>query len=221
MKIFTVAVIMMIVATVTVPNEATDARLDVDYMEEFPTIHSRCPPNVTADFDVIFNGEDSSTVKGCASLEFRSRHNSNEMKMFSLKFGRLNNGVCVSGDYADVDQLMFSCTPQSAMPPLEFDNGKVYILNGLVLKPAGKIQTRCVLYKMTNSVMDMMAVSGTTSCEGLSRMMFYSKATPLKGSMLLRLNKPRDNLRHKRSTSEDKNSTQLNFSGSRYYWVTG
>jgi len=71
--------------------------------------------------------------------------------------------------------------------------------------------------------MTMMVVSGTTSCEGLSRMMFYSQATPPKGSMLLRLNKPGDNPRHVRSTSEDKNSTQNNFyfSGSRYYWVTG
>jgi len=33
MKIFIVAVIMAIVATVTVSNGATDARLDVDYTE--------------------------------------------------------------------------------------------------------------------------------------------------------------------------------------------
>jgi len=67
----------------------------------------------------------------------------------------------------------------------------------------------------------MMAVSGTASCQGLSRMIFYSTAPPLKGSMLLRLNKPTENLRHERSASEDKNSTQLNFSGSRYYWKAG
>jgi len=67
-----------------------------------PTIYSRCPPNVTADFDVIFNGKDSSRVKGCASLEFRSRHDSNEMKVFSVKFGRFNNGVCVSGTLIDL-----------------------------------------------------------------------------------------------------------------------
>ena len=73
-----------------------------------PTIHSRCPPNVTADFDVIFNGEDLSTVKGCASLKFRSRHDSNEMKVFSLKFGSFNNGVCVSGTL--IDLLFFHST---------------------------------------------------------------------------------------------------------------
>jgi len=33
MKIFTVAVIMTIVATLTVSDGATNARLDVDYME--------------------------------------------------------------------------------------------------------------------------------------------------------------------------------------------
>ncbi|CAI6374660.1 unnamed protein product [Macrosiphum euphorbiae] len=213
---------MAIAATVTVSNGATDSGLDVDYMKEIPNIYSRCPPNVTADFDVIFNGEDSSTAKGCASLKFSSRHGSNEMKVFRVKFGQINDGVCVLGDYADVVQLVFSCTSQSATKPLDFNNGKVYGLNGLLLKPEGKLQTRCVLYKMTNHVMTMMAVSGTTSCEGLSSMMFYSQATPLAGSMLLRLNKPRDNPRYRRSTSEDKNSTQLNFfSGSRYYWKTG
>lgn len=65
-----------------------------------PPIHSKCPPNVTADFEVIFNGEDSSTVKGCASLEFKSRNDSNEMKIFGLKFGRFNSDeprVCVPG----------------------------------------------------------------------------------------------------------------------------
>lgn len=64
-------------------------------------IHSKCPPNVTADFEVIFNdGEDSSTAKGCASLEFKSRNNFNEMNIFGLKFGRFNSDgprVCVPG----------------------------------------------------------------------------------------------------------------------------
>ncbi|XP_029348070.1 uncharacterized protein LOC115034775 [Acyrthosiphon pisum] len=218
MMTITAAMIMAIVATAIVPNRATYSGLNEDYIEEVATIQGRCPPNVTADFDVIFNAEDSSPVKGCASLGFRSRNDSNEMKIFSVKFGRMNNGVCVSGNFANLDQLVFSCMSQSATL---FDNEKVYRLNGHVLQAGGKHQTRCVLYKMTNSVMNIMAVSGTTSCKGLSRMMFYSQATTPKGSMLLRLKKPRDDLRHRRSTSEDKNSTQLNFSGSRYYWKAG
>ncbi|KAL4083971.1 hypothetical protein QTP88_029287 [Uroleucon formosanum] len=197
MKLFTVAVITMtIVATLTVPNGAVDPRIDLSVIEEMISpIHSKCPPNVTADFEVIFNdGEDSSTVKGCASFEFKSSNDFNEMKIFGFRFGRFNSDgprVCVPGNYAGMEQLVFSCKSEPASSTLESNSTNVFRLHGHVLKPAGKHQTRCVLSLMLFSPRHAMAPEGST---------------------LLRLSPSKDDLRHRRSTLEDKNSTRL-FSG--------
>lgn len=70
------------------------------YVTETPLIHGRCPSIETLDFDVIFNGWDSSKVKGCASVNFGSYNDSDTEKSFNMRFGRLNNHgprMCVSG----------------------------------------------------------------------------------------------------------------------------
>ncbi|XP_008188565.1 uncharacterized protein LOC103310887 [Acyrthosiphon pisum] len=223
MNIFTVAVITVaIVVAETVPiGGAADPGFDLDIIMEEMTMQGRCPPNVTANFDVMFNDDNSSLVMGCASLEFLTTHEKSEINVFSLKFGRYKNGVCVPGGYGDVDNLVFFCITQLATPLGKYENRKVYKLYGHVIEPVEVYSTRCIMFKTRNSMMHKVAIGGTSSCNGLQGMLSYPGEKPPKGSMLLRSNIPRNNIRYLRALVEHKNSTQLNFSGSRYYWKAG